>query len=72
MASTHPCLETGSSAFCASGASIENRVRGLNHAVLSHEEFGSWIDGESLEQRLQFGPQNLSLSHAIFGVPRKF
>jgi hypothetical protein len=49
-----------------------HRKSGPGPTEPSHEEFGSWIDGEPLEQRLQFGPQNLSPSHAIFGVPRKF
>jgi predicted ester cyclase len=41
--------------------SLASGVRaGLNHAAISNEEFGAWINGEAVEQRLQFGPKSVT------------
>jgi hypothetical protein len=42
---------------CCLGSGIR---AGLDHAVVSHEEFGAWIDGKAIEQGLQLGPESVA------------
>jgi hypothetical protein len=32
----------------------------LDHAVVSYEDFGAWIDGNAIEQGLQLGPESVA------------
>ena len=61
--SWRPLFELGSfrKGYSVCGCCLGSGVRtGLDHAITSYEEFGVWVDGKAIEQRLQLRPKSIA------------